>query len=89
MKQVQITYSSHLFLLVFLDILFVGMTCQTIPPLQHGNSSCTAPINETTGTNYSFFFQNGFNIKGSTSRTCLANYKWNGTMAQCESKLVS
>ena len=59
-----------------------------IPPLQHGNSSCVAPINETTDTTCSFFCNKGFKIDGSTMRTCQANHHWNGTTNKCESKSI-
>ena len=66
---------------------FIGEACDTIPPLQHGNSSCSVPINETTDTTCSFFCKKGFKIDGSTRRTCQANHKWNGTVTKCKSKL--
>ena len=62
--------------------------CETIPPLQHGNTTCIAPIKETTDSTCSFFCKKGFEIHGSTSRTCQPNHKWNGTITKCESKLL-
>ena len=72
----------------FFTFSFLGELCETIPPLLHGNTTCVSPIKETTDTTCSFFCQKGFEIHGSTSRTCKANHKWNGTITKCESKLL-
>lgn len=71
----------------FRFITFLGEICETIPPLRYGSSTCVAPIKESTDTTCSFFCNKGFEIDGSTSRTCQANHKWNGTISKCESKL--
>lgn len=74
---------------VFILSYFLGKICETIPPLQHGNSTCAAPIKEGTDTTCSFFCNKGFEIDGSNQRTCQANHKWNGTVSKCESKLLN
>lgn len=71
-----------------LPYYIAGEVCETIPPLQFGNSSCPVPINETTDTTCYFNCNKGFNIDGSTNRTCQNNHKWNGTMAKCESNMT-
>ena len=78
--QKYINYSSFYYI--------AGEVCETITPLQFGNSSCSVPINETTGTTCSFHCSKGFQIDGSISRTCQDNHKWNGTMAKCESNMT-
>lgn len=66
----------------------MGELCETIPPLENGNSNCGSPIEESTGTMCYFFCKKGFDIDGSTRRICQTNHKWNGTVTECKKKLT-
>ena len=48
----------------------------------NGNISCDG--NQTTGTTCTFNCIDGYSIRGSAERMCLATNKWSGNLTSCE-----
>lgn len=63
---------------------FIGIPCQDMAPLHHGNATCLTGVTDDT---CSFQCSKGFSLKGSKQRTCGIEHKWNGTITSCNRKL--
>ncbi|XP_068677677.1 uncharacterized protein [Montipora foliosa] len=60
-----------------------ALPCEKILPPRYGKMSCSGLITSATCT---FSCNSGYDLVGSTNRTCLPNSGWSGTLAMCKAK---
>lgn len=66
---------------MFAILLLLARSCPSITAPSHGTMSCIT--GQVTDGSCTFLCQPGFDLIGSTNRTCLPNQSWSGQMSSC------
>ena len=72
----------YTFVCILIDILFsIARNCSVITNPMNGNMTCTGDY--VTDQNCTFTCEPGYDLMGSSLRTCLPNQTWSGQMPSC------